>query len=496
MAISTAIPQSAKARAVGIETIFKNLQGSISFLPQRVALVGQGNSAATYALTKQQVFSSFEVGSTYGFGSPLHLAAQQLLPASGDGIGIVPLTVYPLEDTGTGDPSAGDITPVGTPNASGSFIIYINGIPSAAFSVADSDAVATITAAMTTALAGNVDLPMTAVDGTTVVDLTSKWEGTSANDLVISVEGPTDINLAFTITQPVGGTVNPDVDDALVQVGSVWETMFLNCMDVADTVTLDKFSAFGEGRYDPLVKKPCVVFTGDTTVSVTSAIAIPDARGTDRTNSQLVAPGSINLPFVVAARELARIAALANSNPPTDYGSRIADGITPGTDAEQWDYLEKNTAINAGCSSVNVVDSVVKLADTVTFYHPAGDPTPAYQYVVDIVKLQNILYNTDLLFNNPEWDGAPLVPDNQPLVKNANAKQPKMAVAAVAGMIDSLAAEAIISEPDAAKATVIAEINGSNPKRLDITFTVQLSGNADIISIDLNFGFYFGGSIS
>jgi hypothetical protein len=31
-----------------------------------------------------------------------------------------------------------------------------------------------------------------------------------------------------------------------------------------------------------------------------------------------------------------------------------------------------------------------------------------------------------------------------------------------------------------------------NPKRLDLTVTVQLSGNTNIVSVDLEFGFFFG----
>lgn len=69
-----------------------------------------------------------------------------------------------------------------------------------------------------------------------------------------------------------------------------------------------------------------------------------------------------------------------------------------------------------------------------------------------------------------------------------------MAVAAVAGLIDSLAENAIVSDPETAKATIQADINSQNPKRLDIAFTVQLSGNTNIISIDFNFGFFFGGA--
>jgi len=485
------VDASAVARVVGIETVFKNLrEGNIVYLPQRIAVIGQGNTVAVYSNDKAQHTSAFSVGSAYGFGSPLHLAAKQLLPANGDGVGSVPVTFYPLDDHVSGVAAAGDITPAGSATAQGSFKVRINNIDSEPFVIPVGASVAAICTAMTAAIDAVLDMPMDATDSTTKVDLAAKWKGASGNDLYIEVVGPS-IGVTFAITQPVGGLNNPDVQTALDQIGNVWETLVLNCMDIADTDTLDLYSTFGEGRWGELVRKPLVVFTGNTATTVANATTVSDARKTDRTNAQLVLPGSVDLPLVVAARQLARIAVRANNNPPYDYGSLDASGLTPGADGDQWTYVDRDSAVKKGSSTIEVRDGVPYIADVVTFYHPAGDPTPAYRYVVDIVKLQNILFNLDLIFVTPEWDGAPLIPDNQPTT-NRSAKKPKSAVAAIAALIDNLGLNAIISEPDTAKSSIVATINSQNPKRLDVVFTVQLAGNSNIISIDFNFGFYFG----
>lgn len=492
MTVSTAISASAVARVLGIKTEFKDLRGGgILLLPQRIAVVGQGATSSVYSTNKIQLTTAFDVGTTFGFGSPLHLAALQLFPVNGDGVGTIPVTFYPLEDDASGVVSDGDITPSGSPTVDASYIVRVNNIDSEAFVVSVGDNAAAVVAAMTTAINAVLGMPIIATDDATETGFTSKWEGTSANDIVVEVIGSTTAGNVFTITQATGGLVNPDVDDALTQVGDVWETMFLNCMDIADTGTLDKFSTFGEGRWGALTRKPMVAFTGNLATSVTNAIVVPDARKTDRTNSQLPAPGSNDLPFVVAARELARIVVVANDNPPHDYGSQDATGLTPGTDGEQWDYAERDQAVKGGSSTIEVKDGVINISDVVTFFHPTGDPTPAYRFVVDIVKLQNIIFNLDLIFATPEWDGAPLIPDDQPTT-NRDAKKPKAAVAAVASMVDSLGLNAIISDPKTAKTTIVAEIDSGNPKRLNVSVTVQLSGNANIISVDLNFGFFFG----
>lgn len=492
MAISSAVDVSAVARVVGIKTQFKDLRGGgILFLPQRIAVVGQGNTAAVYDTTKRQVTSATQAAELYGFGSPIHLALRQLFPVNGDGVGTIPVTVYPLEDDGSGVAASGDITPTADQTEAAAYTVRVNNIDSEPFVIAADATVADITASITAAINAVLEMPVTATDNTTDVGLSAKWAGESGNDIIVEVVGPDSGGASFAVTQPTGGLVNPDVQPALDQVGNVWETMVLNCLNTADDTALDAFQTFGEGRWGALVRKPLVVFTGDTSTTVNDAITVPDARKTDRVNAQLVAPASNDLPLVVAARQLARIAPVANNNPPQDYGSQDATGLTPGPDGDQWNYAQRDQAVKGGSSTIEVKDGVVNISDVVTFYHPTGDPIPAYRFVVDIVKVQNIIFNLDLIFATKEWDGAPLIPDDQPTV-NRSAKKPKAAVAAVSAMLDSLGLNAIISAPETAKANTAAAINDQNPKRLDVSTTVQLSGNTNIISVDLNFGFFFG----
>lgn len=491
MAISTAVSQNARASGLGIDVNFKNLRSGTTVLPQRVGVIGQGNSLATYSTAKFTATSAVDVGNAVGFGSPLHLAAQQLFPSNGNGLGTIPATFYPLVDDGAGVASTGDITPAGAQTVQASYIVVVNEIESATFVISVGDTIADITAAMTVAINAQVDMPVIAVDGTTTVDLTSKWEGTSANDIIVRVDGSLTAGTTFAFNQLAGGLVNPDVQVALDQVGDVWETIFVNCMDIADTATLDKYVTFNEGRWGALVNMPGVYCSGNNEATPATAITITDARKADRTNVQLVGVGSQNLPFVVAARQVVFIAVVADSNPPQDYNSQAVTGIVPGTDGEQWDYAERDLVLKGGSSGVTKRDGVMVMKDTVTMYHPDGDPTPAFNYVNNLMKLFTIIFNTNLIFDVPEWDGAPLIPDGQ-ATTNPTAKKPSMAKAEIARLIDGLALAAIISDPDTAKNTILAGINDTNPRRLDIAYTVQISGNTSIISIDLNFGFFFG----
>lgn len=497
MAISTAVDIGAVARVVGIKTNFKNLRdGRVVILPQRIALIGQGASGMAFSVGKRQVTSANEVGLVYGYGSPLHLVAKQLFPNNGDGVGTIPVTVYPLIDADGAQAATGSIELIGSQLESGSYRVIVNGIRSEPFSILAGEGGDVVLSRVAASINAALDMPVRAAvnDEPKNIALTSKWKGQSANNIIIQIEGDLGQGVEFAITQPTGGLVNPNVSGALDQFGNVWETMVLNCLNIQDTEALTAYSNFGEGRWGTLVRKPLIVFTGNTTADVNSAVLVSDARKRDKTNVQLVAPDSIDLPFVVAARQLARIVKVANENPACDYGSQIADGINPGEDGKQWLYNVRDMAVKKGSSTIEIRDNQVFIGDVVTFYHPEGEENPPYRYVCDIVKLQNIIFNLNLIFAVAEWDGAPLIPNDQPTT-NPRAKKLSMAVAAIASLVDSLVLNAIISDAAFTKKNTFAQINEQNPKRLDVSTTVKLSGNTNILSVDLNFGFYFGNSV-
>jgi len=492
------ISNSAVARVVGIEVNFKDLRaGQILFLPQRIAIVAQGSDAVTYASTPRQISNQKEAGETYGFGSPIHLASLELFPVNGDGVGTLPVTVYPLDKDGAGVASAGTSTQAGSQTTSASYQVKVNGILSDPFTILSGAAAASVAVQMAAAINGVVAMPVIAVDNAGVLELTAKWSGVSSNDIQVEIIG-VEAGITFTVTAMTGGLVNPDVDDALALITSVWETFIINQMEPGDVVTLGKFQAWGDPRWgddaqNPDVTMPAVVMTGEPEADIAVAETIPSGRKTDRVNAYATLQGSTNLPIQIAARAVAREAVVADNNPPQDYAGNRLTGLEIGASDDFWSYVERDRAVKAGLSTVELVDGIAELSDTVTFYHPDGEPVPAYRYVVDIVKLQQIIFNTRLIFARDDWNGSPLLPDNQATI-NPTAKRPKDAIAEVSAMIDSLALNAIISDPDFAKASIVAAIDSQNPKRLNVTFTVKLSGNTNIIAVDLNFGFFFGGT--
>ncbi len=490
------IDATARARAVGIDAQYQDLRnGGGGNLPQRIFVLAQGNADATYSSVKFRALSAKQVAATKGagYGSPAHLVARELFPDNGDGVGTVPVTMVLLQQGYDSSPATGSITPAGSQTQAAEYRVIVNGIKSAKFVVDAAESVASRCDKIVAAINAVLEMPVIATDNTTNVGIASKWNGASANDIVVEVEG-TLYGGTFAVVQPSGGLVNPSADEiteALEQIGNVWETLVINALNISDTDVLAAINEVGEGRWGVLVHKPFVCFTGNTEADATTATTVTAARSTDRINCQLVAPGSPNLPCVVAARQVARIAVMANNNPPTDYAGLKANRLTPGTDGQQWDYPTKDFAVKAGSSTVDVVAGVIEMSDTVTMASAEDDALPPYRFVCDIIKVMNLVYRLDVIFGSDDWKGKVLIPDNQ-VTTNPNARKPKAAKAAYAGMIDQAALDAIISDPEFAKKNTTASIDTDNPRRINVQGTVKISGNTGIVDVGINWGFHLG----
>jgi len=479
---------------LGISTEFVDQRGTAGRkLPQQLAVFAQGTSAKTYALDKFTPTSHPEVGAKLGYGSPAHLIARELWPDNGDGIGTVPVTFYPVDDDydGGATRAVGSITPSGTQTKISTYRARIAGVLSEAFSIAASASVATRCASITAAINSVLEMPVIAYNRGTRVDVDVKWLGASGNDVGIEIIGDTTLGTTFALVQPTGGALNPTLDDALAKVGTKWETMGICAYNHDDTTSLDAIKTWGEGRWGELVHKPLVVFYGCNDLAVADVTEHTTSRNDDRVTCQIAAPGSPALPCMIAARAVARIARLANNNPPHDYGSQRLTGIVPGEDEEQWTYLQRDAIVKAGSSTTEIKDGVINLADVITPWSPEGEALPAYRYVVDIVKLQQVIYNLELEFSSSRWDGAPFIPDNQPTT-NRTAKKPKMVKAAANGILQALGDDAVLSDPEGSKALTTTGIDDDNPKRWYLDVYPLVSGNSNVKDVRVRWGFFFG----
>jgi phage tail sheath gpL-like len=206
----------------------------------------------------------------------------------------------------------------------------------------------------------------------------------------------------------------------------------------------------------------------------------------------IVSVKSRELPFVIAAKGLINdIMTTANKNPPQGYKGLLT-GLHTGDDDEQENYSQRTASVRKG-SSTNIKNgSVAELNDIITFWHPESEGNfPSKRYVCDMVKLQNIVFNVRLIMESDELKGAPLVTDDT-VTTNPTAVAPKMIKTSFYNLADSLALKAMLATSEFTKKNMTVKIDSENPKRVNVVFPVKLSGNVEISSTDVYFGFYLG----
>jgi phage tail sheath gpL-like len=484
------VSPSTITRVTGVEATYRNFnQGKAAMLNQRLSIIGVGNDDAEYNLDKKEYFSALKVAETFGWGSPLHLAAEQLLPAIG-AVAEFPVSIIPLSKAAQSVAAKGSIGATGTASANGSGVVYIGGI-AAEFPVLKDKTAAEVLADIKTAIRGVLSMPVMTGEVTgESLPLTAKWSGDIGNMIKIEIEANAP-GIIFDTQNMTGGALDPVVSPALEKIGIAWETFILNTFSYKNTSRLDIYQKFVEGRWGALEKKPCITAHGCTD-DLETRTAITGPRENDAANFLIVSVGSRELPFVIAAKGLMDIVTTANNNPAQNYKGRLT-GLHCGADDIQETTSMRNASIMAGSSNNVKSGNVAELNDIVTFYHPASEGKyPSKRYVVDIVKLMNIIYNVRLVMEQDSMKGAPLVPDAD-IVSNPAAVQPKMVKTMFINLADSLALAAIICDAKFTKKNLTVKIDGENPKRLNTTFPSKLSGNIEVSNNDVYFGFYLEG---
>ena len=483
------ISPSARARTIGVDVVSRNLRTATPFLPQKLLLLGQPNTGVTPPSGRPEVFTALEVGETYGYGSPLHQAAKGVF-ANQTGL---PVYVAAVADGTTA--ATGSITASGAATADGTIQITIGGITGPVIVIPSGTAAADVPALIIAGMSGNIDLPTNLTDGGTgTTTVTAKYKGENGNDIKISAAAGVT-GLTFAITAMTSGAGNPDPSTVLDSLlGEEWVTIVVNAIGT-DSTTLNALSAASDERWAGDVRRAFVAIAGSNADALSTSVTITENRTTDKTNCIKPVLGSPDTPAYIAGASAGETATVADRRPAWDYAGQQLFGITPGEDNLQPNYAAKDSAFKKGVGSTRVEGNAVFMNDTITPYRlPNGDPDPLYRYVADLMKIWQGWYGLELIFTASEWNGAPLVPSAQVTSANVGAKTPEMAIAAVNSLIDSLALAAVFVNPDEIKETVTATIDPNNPKRLNISFIAQISGNTNIISIDYGVGFNFGGA--
>jgi len=273
--------------AVGLDRIsrivgYKITKGDFSTttpnLPQRLAILGEANDAnqLTLDLNPQQITSAQQAGELYGYGSPIHAMARILFPVSGDGVGGIPVLVYPQAAAPGATAKIMRVAPSGVANGNGTHTLVIAGRKGVDYifydiNIATGDDAADINDKIADAVNAVLGSPVSAVSDDYHSDLTSKWKGLSANQITVSVDtGNDDLGITYVITQQAAGAATPSIAAALALFGSEWNTIVVNGYGTVTSIldALEDFNGIAldnpTGRYAGIIMKPFIAITGST----------------------------------------------------------------------------------------------------------------------------------------------------------------------------------------------------------------------------------------
>lgn len=501
MGISTAIPANDVSRTSGYQLQKGNFSTTGPYLPPQVVILAEANTSnqGTIVTTPVQITSAAQAGNTYGYGSPIHAIARQLLP----NIGGVP--VYVMAQLAASGATATVIvwTITGTATASTTHYIRIAGrqvldYATYAVNIVVGDSPTAIVAKYVAAINVVLGSPVIASAAAGVLTLTSKWTGLTSADLtaVINSNGNA-AGLTYTLTSTTAGTATPSIAAALAQFQSNWYNLVINSYGVAQVPALEAFNGVPDavnptGQYLPQVFMPFMAFFGSTDATASDLVTITDnaSRVNQVTNVLCPAPGSGNMPYEVAAAWCLLFANVMASNPHLTIAGQSLVDITPPVSnliGDLSNYTNRNLLKSKGCSTVMLVNGAYQIQDSVTTYHPTGEVPLVFNETRYLAIDWNVYYGYNLL-QIANLNDKTIVADGQ-YTTVQNVITPSDWKAILFTYFDSLAQLALITDPAFSKSTLAVQIDPNNPNRFNTTFSYKRTGTAEIESTTVTVGF-------
>lgn len=503
--VSDAVGSERVSAIVGYKITKGQFQETAPNLPQNIAILGEANVANQGTLdTSATTYTTAEaIGQAYGFGSPIHMAARILFPKSGDGVGGIPVTVYAQAEAFGANQKILEVNVSGTATGTATHTLRIAGREgldgdSYSFTVAKDDNAAAITAKMEDAVNNILGCPMLVDDTSYSIILTSKWAGLTADDLTVEVDtNGADVGITYTVENVQDGSGTPNIATALSNFGNTWHTLVINTYGTVSAIMDSLESTNGKpdvnsptGRYTGIVFKPFIALTGSTADDPSS---ITDTRLNDVTIAICPAPNSGGLPLEAAANMCVLFARTAQDNPHLDiYGRTYPDMPVPDDlDIGSMDtYTNRDAIVKKGCSTVDLNVNEYRVIDFVTTYHPIGENPPQYRYCRNLMLDFNV-YFTYYTLEQTYLVGATIA-DNDDTVSVSGVIKPKVWKGIVDQMASALANRSLIADAEFTQDSLVVEIDGSNPDRLNTFFRYKRTGVARISSTTAEAGFNFG----
>ncbi|MFA6057280.1 MAG: hypothetical protein WC756_03710 [Taibaiella sp.] len=499
-----AVGSERTSKIVGYKITKGNFQNTTSNLPQRIAILAEANTAQQAGLSTDpyQILSASEAGTKYGFGSPIYNIARILLPVFGDGVGGIPVFVYPQAAAGGSAARVQTITVTGTATATGVHTLVVNGRSnldgsSYDFSVVSGDTPTVIAGKIADALNNVLGAPATASPAVGVVTATTKWTGLTSQDVNFTVSNNgASLGVTYAVAQTVAGSGTPSVSAALTSFGAVWNTIVINSYGTVTSVmdALEQYNGIPDpnnptGRYAGIIMKPFIAITGSLLDNPTT---VTDTRKLNVTLAIAPAPLSAGLPMEAAANMALLFATVSQNTPHLDVSGRnYPDMPTPVSIGLMADYNNRDAFVKKGSSTVNLVAGVYQVCDFVTTYHPDGENPPQFRYCRNLNIDWNVRFSYYVLEQIHVVDHV-IAADNDIVTVDGVVKPKTWKQVLTSSLFADLTKRALTTDAGFSSGGLLVNLDTQNPDRLNTFFPYKRTGYLRIASTEAQAGFNFG----
>lgn len=501
---SDAVNLGLKSRIVGYKITKGNFATVSPNLPQRIVILGEANDANQSTLVTDQpttITSAKMAGENFGYGSPIYLAARILFPKNGGGVSGIPVLVYPQAEAIGASAKILQITPTGVATDNGTHTVVLSGREGLDgqfynFNILAGDTTADITQKLSDTLNNVLGCPAISTEDDYTVTLTSKWKGKTANGLNVTINtNGNDLGISYAVVSLSTAAGIPDIQPALDQFGTSWNTIVINEYGTEASI-MDALEAFNgipdptnpTGRFVGIIMKPFIALTGSIDDDPSS---ITDSRKNEVTVAICPAPLSTAFQFEAASNMASLFGLNSQNTPHLDVGGRsYPDMPTPTDIGSMADYDNRESFLEKGCSTVDLVSLAYVVQDFVTTYHPDGENPPQFAYCRNIMLDLNIRYSYYLQEQIHVVDH--VIANDDDNVNASNVIKPKQWVQVLNSLANDLTSRALIVNPKFMTDSIDVSLSSSNPDRLETTFSYKRTGVVRIASTTAEAGFNFG----
>lgn len=517
MAITKGLDVSAIASATSVTVKQKNQQNAANLRPEKIVCLGQKQTGSNAKLNELVLASgnADDIGTIFGFGSPLHRMARKLFPKAGNGSKVETYFIA-VDEPKNSKAEVKTLTIKADDGIKKSMNAYF--VLNDLIFEAAADVVGKIATAFHNNPAQDVrgtdlnsyertPIPFTFTKGMSVEDCANALKETLEEYLELpftialarKTQGEQTVVSGLTLTAKWKGSDSVFDFEILDENGKEIDS---SVYGVEFSVVRTEESA-GVGVFDndalSLINQELGVTRVISQYATSTVLdSLQEKFEAWRTNG-LVAQyvncySSIQAPessLVAGTWDVASLIATGNRRRGDAINVQIVGDVG---NLRTLEYEERNLLLKAGYSNlVRKSDGSYRIMDLASFYHPVGNSNPLFRFDRDITAVGNIAYDLLTYFrDSEEWKSVILIGEND-ITNNPAARTLNDVKAAVNTRLSLLGRAGFIANYAEAQKNTKLEIDSSNPNRVNMNPDFDLTGTGRIFDVVNFIGFNFKG---